>query len=173
MASPRLFMARTITGVAAVAAIPTTASHFTIWNGEPAGGKTYTISSVGFTLTTTSGATFIAQLLVHCAAASQPIVSGTAAAGPLSTDGLPGGSRAQAYSAVTLPAQTANAGLWHPVGQAINSAALTATIGLGTYANVRGIYRLPPGGVFSMATLGSTAAGAAQLFATWEEEQLT
>jgi hypothetical protein len=96
---------------------------------------------------------------------------GHGGARPISTDGIPGGSKAQAYSAVTLPAVTANAGVWHPVGQAINSAALTATIGLGCYQNVRGIYVLPPGGVFSMATLGSTAAGGAQLTVTWEEFQ--
>lgn len=169
MATPRLFVAGTSTAVAAVATLPTTAAQFSLWNGEPLGGKSYTITALGFTLTTSAAATFITQLLVHCAAAAQPVISGTAAKGPLSTDGIYGGSRAVCASAVTLSAATAAGGIWQPVGPGLNSAALTATIGLGSYVNVRGIYVLPPGGQLSLATLGSTAAGAAQLFINWEE----
>lgn len=166
MATPRSYIAGTATAVAPVAAIPTTAAHFSLWNGEKAGGKTYTITAVGFTTTTTAGATIILQLLAHLSVASLPVISGTTANGPKSTDGLPSTSRAGVASAVTIV--NAN-GLWHPVGPAFNTAALTATIGAGTWQNVRGLYSVPPGGIFSLATLGSTAAGASQLFINWEE----
>lgn len=163
---PRTFVARTLTAVAPVAAIPSTAAHFCLWNGEPPGGKTYTITSVGFTLTTTAGATMILQLLAHCGIGPTPAITGTAASIIAPTDGISGGSNASVFSAVTIVATN---GVWHPVGMAINSAALTATIGLGTWTNVRGLYYLPPGRLLSLATLGSTAAGASQIGVTWEE----
>jgi len=163
---PRSFVARSLTAVAPVAAIPTTAAHFALWNGEPAGGKTYTITGVGFTFTTTAAATMIAQLLAHLSVQYLPVISGTAASAVASSDGVPGGSRAAVASAVTIVAAN---GVWHPVGPSVNSAALTATIGLGAWQNVRGLYYLPPGGIFSLATLGSTAAGACQLSIHWEE----
>lgn len=169
MALIRQYAARTLTAVAPVAAIPTTAAHFSLWNGELAGGKTYRITSVGFSTTTTAGATMILQLLANCMVALQPIISGTAAAGPFPTDGLTSASRAAVASAVTI---TAANGMWQPVGTCVNSAALTATIGMGTWTNVRGLFLLPPGGIFSLATLGSTTGGANQLFLDWEEEQL-
>lgn len=177
MPAPRFFQAITTTGVATVAAIPTTAAHFVVQNGEPVGGKTYTITSLGGTFTTTAGATMIVQLLALVLPGSWPIISGTAAKGPFAVDGLPnslpaGGSRAAVASAVTLTAGQAASGAWHPVGTAFNTAALTATIAAGVWANVKGLYRLAPGGLIALATLGSTAAGAVQLSVTWEEEQL-
>src|SRR4051812_8797713 len=113
--APRLFIASTLTAVAPVAAIPTTASHFSLWNGERAGGKTYTITSLGFTSATSAAATMIQHLLAHIAPAAQPVISGTAAKGPLSTDGIQGGSNAVAVSGVTLTAGQAASGVWHPV----------------------------------------------------------
>lgn len=163
---PRTFVARSATAVAPVAAIPTTAAHFCLWNGEPANGKTYTITSVGFTTTTSAAATMILQLLAHISIGPVPAISGTAASICAATDGNPGPTNASVFSAVTIVAAT---GLWHPVGPAFNTAALTATIGAGVWQNVRGLYTLPPGRLFSLATLGSTAAGASQLCVTWEE----
>lgn len=167
--APRTYVARSLTAVAPVAAIPTTAAHFALWNGEPEGGKTYSITSVGFSTTTTAGATMILQLLANCMVALQPIISGTLAAGPFPTDGMPSASRAAVASAVTI---TAANGMWQPIGDCVNSAALTATIGMGTWQKVDGLFRLPPGGIFSLATLGSTTGGANQLFINWREEQL-
>lgn len=163
---PRSFVARSLTAVAPVAAIPTTAAHFALWNGESVGGKTYAITSVFATTTTTAAATMILQLLAHVSVQYCPVISGTAASAIASTDGIPGGSRAMVASAVTI---VAGNGVWHPVGPAFNTAALTATIGAGLYQNVRGIYYLPPGAILSLATLGSTTGGAMQLGATWEE----
>lgn len=168
----RLFNAGTATAVAPVAAIPTTAAHFSLWNGESVGGKTYTINGLSWTTTTTAGATMIIQLLAHLLPGLQPVVAGTAAKGPLSTDGIYGGSKAVCASAVTLTASQAAGALWHAVGPSTNTAALTATIGNGQWVNTRGLYRLTPGAILSLATLGSTAAGACQLTIQWEEEQV-
>ena len=170
MAAPRSFVAGTATAVAPVAAIPTTAAHFALWNGEEVGGKTYTITSVGFTTTTSAGATIILQQLAHCSVARIPLITGTAATAVRATDGIPGGSKAVVASAVTIV--NAN-GLWHPVGSSFNTAALTATIASGGWTYVKGMYRVPPGGVFSLATLCSAAGSAAcQSYVTWEEEQI-
>jgi hypothetical protein len=169
MGTIRTYGARTLTAVAPVAAIPTTAAHFSLWNGEPAGGKIYRITAIGFTTTTTAAATMIMQQLAHCGQATRPVISGTAASGPIPTDGQVGASKAAVASAVTI---VDSDGIWLPVGMAVNSAALTATIGLGVWTNVRGLYLVPPGAIFSLATLGSTTGGAVQSSICWEEEQL-
>lgn len=167
---PRLFVAGTSTAIAPVAAIPTTAAQFCLWNGESAGGKTYTITSVGFTPIASAAAAFVAQLLAHCAPAAQNIISGTAANGPKSTDGIVGGSRAAVASAVTLTAGQLAGGIWHPVGPSVNGGAATATIAMGSYQQVRGLYVLPPGGLLSLAVLCSAAGSATcQLYIQWEE----
>lgn len=167
MTPPRLFVAGTATAVAPVAALPTTAAHFALWNGESVGGKTYTITSVGFTTIASAAAAFVGQLLVNVSAASRPIISGTAASGPRSTDGITGGTNAVVASAVTIGATW---GVWHPVGLSANSVAATATISLGSWAYVRGMYLLPPGGVIALAVLCSAAGSATcDHFITWEE----
>ncbi len=161
----RSFVAGTATAIAPVAAIPTTAAQFALWNGEPAGGKTYTITSVAFTPVVSAGAAFVAQLLAHVGGA--PTIAGTLAQGPKPLDGLGAGSRASALSAVTIVAGT---GLWHPVGPSVNGGAATATISMGNWQNVRGMYKLTPGGLLSLAVLCSAAGSATcQLYVTWEE----
>lgn len=170
MPIPRLFAAGTTTSVAPVAAIPTTAAQFCLWNGELAGGKSYTITSIGWTTDTSAGAAFVGQLVAHVAPAAQPTISGTAANGPKATDGVIGGSRAVVASAVTLTSGQVNGGIWHPVGLSVNGATATATISMGAWQNVRGLYVLPPGGLLSAAVICS-AAGSAKclIFVTWEE----
>lgn len=172
MPTPRLFIGGTVTPVAPVAAVPTTAAHLAIWNGESTGGKSYAITSLSFTTIVSAGAAFVAQLLAHIAPAAQFVIAGTVAKGPLSTDGIVGGSKAIVVSAVTLTAGQAAGGIWHPVGMSVNGAAAAATISMGAWTNVRGLYVLPPGGLLSLAVLCS-AAGAAtcNIYATWDESQ--
>jgi len=170
MPAPRLFAAGTVTAVAPVAALPTTAAQFALWNGESAGGKTYTVTTLSWTSIASAGAAFVGQLLAHVAPAAQNVISGTVAKGPYSTDGQWGGSRAIVYSAVTLTAAQAASGIWHPVGGSVNGGAATATISMGNWAYVRGIYVLPPGGLLSLAVLCSAAGSATcDHFVTWEE----
>lgn len=166
MATARSFIAGTTTAVAPVAAVPTTAAHFALWNGEQTGGKSYVITSVSMTDIVSAGAALVLQILVNNSTGPIPVLSGTVAQGPRALDGVFGGSKAQACSAVTI----GNSGIWHPVGASVNAGAATATIAMGAYQNVRGIYTVPPGGLFALAVLCS-AAGAAtcSLFVTWEE----
>lgn len=163
---PRSYVAGTVTDIAPVAAIPTTAAHFSLWNGEPDGGKSYTITTAAIVTTTSAGAVIVLQLLAHLSVAKLPIITGTAASAIRSTDGMPTATRANVASAVTI---TAANGVWHPVGQSIVCAG-TANIGLGTWTNVRGLYTVPPGGIFSLAGLCSAAGSAkCQLYVQWEE----
>jgi hypothetical protein len=168
MANPRRFVATTATDVAPVAAIPTTAAHFALYNGELSGGKTYTVTAVGFTTTTSAAAVIKLQQLANVMFISPPI-SGTAANGPQPTDGQVNNSKAMVASAVTIK----TGGTWHPVGTSVDFGAQTATIALGNWTPVRGIYILPPGGLLSLAVLCS-AAGSAKCICsvTWEEEVL-
>jgi hypothetical protein len=167
---PRLYVGGTVTPVAPVAAIPTTAAHLCLWNGEPTGGKTYTVTALSWTTIVSAGAAFVGQLLAHSTVALQPIVSGTVAKGPLSTDGLASASKALIVSAVTLTAGQLAGGMWHPVGGGNNGGAATATIAMGDYQLVRGIYILPPSGLLSLAVLCSAAASATcDIFVNWEE----
>ncbi len=165
MANPRTFIAGTSSAVAPVAALPTTAAHLAIQNLSP--GKIYTITSIGLTTTTSAAATQILQPIAHNAAGpSTTLITGTAALGPKALDGIQVPSQAIVFSAVTI-VQT---NIWHPVGTAVNSAALTATIGLGTWTYVRGLYYVPYGGIFSLAAFCDAAGSAAcNLFVTWEE----
>lgn len=165
---PRLFVGGTATAIAPVAALPTTAAQLALWNGSP--DKTYTITSLSFTSIASAAAAFVGQLLVHVAPGRQPLISGTLAKGPLSVDGIPGGSTAQVAAAVTLTAGQAASGAWHPVGMSVNGGAATATISMGAYQNVRGIYLLPPGAILSAAVLCSAAGSATcNIYVTWEE----
>lgn len=165
MATPRYFIAGTSTDVAPVATLPTTAAQFVLWNGEPAGGKVYAISSIGYTTTTSAGAVIVVQPLANVSQSPVTVPSGTAALGPLPTDGGPITSKASALSAVTI----VNSGIWHPVGQAVVCAG-TANIGLGTWTNVNGIYYLQPGGILSLAGFCSAAGSAkGKFFVTWSE----
>jgi hypothetical protein len=68
-----------------------------------------------------------------------------------------------------------NSSIWHPVGAAFSTAA-TTTIGLGAFWQTPAIgaliYVVPPGGIFSMATLAATNAATCHLSVTWREIQL-
>lgn len=170
MAQPSLFVAMTITDVAPVTAIPTTAAHFALWNGEGPGGKTYSINSLSWTTTTSAAAAFEGQLLAAIIPGLNPIISGTAASGPLSCDGTTGKSKGVVYTAVTLTAGQSNATIWHPVGGPVNSEALTATVGIGQWAAVNGIYRLAPGAILAGAVLcGAAGSAKCKIAVTWSE----
>jgi hypothetical protein len=163
------YVSRATTGTAPVAAYPTTAAHFSLWNGESAGGKSYIIDEVGTVCTTSAGAVIILGL-AYC----NNKVSGagiTSPAGSVAISGLSGqanyGGKGNTKEGVTIT----NDG-WFNVGQPIVCAG-TATIGLGIFADVFGLIIVPPGGLFSLATICS-AAGAAvcQPYIKWHEVQL-
>lgn len=173
---PPAFVTGTTTAnaLAAVAAVPTTAAHFVLFNGEQPGGKSYYITSCSCTSTTTAAAAENLQLLAHVSVAPLKNMpsGGNAALGPKPLgSGVNAGTNAQASSTVTIVQD----GVWHPVGWSSNSGAGTATIALGTWVNLintfgQVLYVIPPGGMISFACLQSTAAGKACIYATWYEQ---
>ena len=169
MAPPRSFGAITSTDIAPVAAIPTTAAHFCVWNGESTNGKTYLLTSVSISTTTSAAAVIILQPWIQVAPyAGVPVIAGTAANGPKALDGLGNNSKALVASAVTI----VNTGFWHPIGSALISAAMVATIAQGVWTDVSRLgYYIPPGGLLSLAGLCSAAGSAkCQLAVTWTEQ---
>ena len=152
-----IFAVRTATAVAPVAALPTTASHFSLQNGETIGTtKCYIILSVHWTTIVSAGAAFVGQLLVHNSPVpTSTAITGTAASAIKCVTGKAFATNAVALSAVTIT----NDGLWHPLGNSVNAGAATATIALGQEA-VCSDYIVRPGGVFSAAVLCSAAGSA-------------
>lgn len=161
------FVGASSTGVQPVAAPPTTAAHFALFNADPV--KSYYITSLSCSETASAAATENLQLFAHVSVGrllNMP-TGGTAALGPkpLGTGRSIVGSLAQIVTAVTI----VNDGIWHVVAPSQNTGAATATIALGTWVKVDGFYVIPPGGLLSLAVVSSTAAGTAKCYATWVE----
>ena len=168
MAQLPTFKAYTTTAVAPVAAAPTTAAHFAIWN-PPLSGKSLYIQTIeGFTLAS-AGAAQIIQTFAHLSASvtNQRIGSAFTASGvPFSLGGVVQNSVASVGSAVTI----VNDSVWHACSDSNTMGAGTTTIGSGTYSNVNGIYVVAPGMVFSLAVVCSAAGSATcKLGVTWYE----
>ncbi len=168
-AQGNVYVAGTATAVAPVAAIPTTASHLTLWNGESqsGGGKSYVILAISWTTIASAAAAFVGQLLVNMSSVATAVPTGTTATAISGLSGLATGSSATILSAVTIT----NNGVWHPYGPSVNAGAATATISLGSgdvYS--KGEYILRPGMRFNMAVLCSAAGSATcDIFVKWAE----
>lgn len=172
MSTPLSFVTGTASGsaTAPIATVPTTVSRFSLFNGDPV--KNYTITSLSHSYITSAAAAESTQLYAHLSVAPLKILpSSTASQGIKSLNGsVNAGSLAQAGSTVTI----VNDGVWHPVGQSVNSGGGTATIALGTWTNLvqpngQPIYVLPPGGMLSLAVVSATTAGTCLIFVTWTE----
>lgn len=167
MSAPVVFKAGTKTAVAPVAAPPTTAAQFAMWNSAPVGGKSLYIQTIESTDIASAGAAIILQPFAHLSVAPVVKFSGTAAQGPQALTGPTVSSVAQVASAVTI----VNDGIWHVCGASVNSAAATTTIANGNASNVQGIYVVPPQGLFSLAVVCSAAGTATcNLYVSWIEQ---
>ena len=161
------FAAGTTTPITPVVAPPTTAAQFVLWNGEGTGGKNYYVTSIGSSTIVTAGAALIIQAWAHLGSAVL-MPSVTVAKGPSRAGRAEALTHAQIGTAGTI----VNNSVWHPVGESVNAGAATATVALGTWANVNGIYVIPPGGLLSLAVVCSAAGGSVtcNLYVTWYEE---
>lgn len=167
MAAPVVFKAATATPVAPVSSIPTTAAHFAVWNSAPAGGKSLVIQTVESAVIVSTGVVVITQIFAHVSVAPVFKFSGTAAKGPQVLTGPEVNSIAQVASAVTI----VNDGIWHPVSPSNNSGAATTTIAVGNFANVQGLYVIPPQGLLSLAVVSSTVSTTTcNLYVSWIEQ---
>ncbi len=160
------YVGGTTTAIAPVAAIPTTAAHLSIFNGEPAGGKSYIIQRASFVCVVSAAAAIVQQLLCCQTTVAVTSITGTTGLGPKSLSGRTSNSAATVLSAVTI----VNNGVWHPIGPSVNGAAATATIGMGADWDANGLYVIPPGGQFCLAVLCSAAGSCTnQIYCTWHE----
>jgi hypothetical protein len=156
-------------GVAPLTALPTTTAGLTLWNGEPAGGKSYVMDSVavyeGVVDATQSNMSTVFVML-----GKPPVTPPSDAALVIrSLSGRTYGGRARTVAGGTV----VNDG-WFPCGTSAPAAAAAA----GSAWKVidwplRGMYVVPPGGSFN-AHVAKVAATAAQCFICmrWHEVQL-
>lgn len=153
-----------------VNAWPTTRAELVLFNGEPAGGKTYVVVGAFCSYITSAAAAqstvLLAQLALHGIAAptddsAQLIFSRS-------------GKRAYGGYAKRAVANTAFclANKWEAIAFSAGNAT-TANIGETLIANeLYGGWLVPPGGCIGLAGVASTAAGTAVLGVTWAEVQL-
>jgi hypothetical protein len=157
------------TAVAPVAAIPTTAAHFSLYNGDPT--KSLIIAAVGgFSTTSMAVAGQISMLVRNDVPGFNAAISSS-----LIITGLSGklyGGKAVAKASQTLGAIGASNNVaWMPVGMSA-SAITTTTIGVVAHAECYGRWIVQPGGYFSVATIAQTAAGTVQPYIYFYEANL-
>lgn len=155
-----------------VAAWPTTRAELVLWNGEPAGGKTYLIDRVWMANITSQGAAQPYSLLGQVAPAALSIAAPTDNAAVL-RESLSGKVKNYSGNGRLMLANTAFAltNLWFTLGQG-NVFPMTTNLGGSCEAFVFGRYLVPPGAAFCLAGLAGTAAGTAICGIEWHEAQL-
>lgn len=154
---------------AALTAVPTTVSGYSLWNGEPDSGLSYAIDSFG-TVEIVTDATQQNSLALFAmnnkGKIAAPTDDGTAIG---SFNGSKKGSNALKAAAVTVVND-----VWSPHGpSAPGGTAFAGAVWRVTEAFVRGLYLVRPAGLFSIAA-AKTIATAAQIryFIRWHEVQL-
>jgi len=155
------------TGVAPVTAIPSTGAHFSLWNGEADGGKSYIIDAVGTVITTSAGA---AINLGICGQLNLGKV--TNPAGAVAIKSLSGklnyGGLGNCKASVTVTNDSA----WLPLGNTV-VCANTANLMLNVHYELYGRIIIPPGGLFSLVSLCNAAGSAVCTpYMIWHEVQL-
>lgn len=160
--------------VTCVAAIPTTAAHLSLYNGNTA--KSLIIAAAGGLMTTTiaaaGGYTMLARSDVPGANANP---AGTLIISGLSGKQYPASTNsfgANAKASVTLAAIGAgNNVAWIPIGSSTQTSA-TTTVGLNSHSECYGRWIVQPGGLFSLASIAQTAAGAVAPYIYFYEANL-
>ena len=150
-----------------VAAQPTTRAELVLFNGAPAGGKSYIIDMVEFLADTTQAAATQVALL------GQIVATGTA---PTDNTAVLRNNRSGSSNTSSSRIAIANtafgvADRWEVLQSAIGGA--SASIGLAAYAEINGGFIVPPGGLFLInAIVGTAAATSATMGLAWHEVQL-
>jgi len=142
------------TAVAPVAALPTTAAHLSLWNGEQDDGLSYVIDTVGAWTAVSAGA---AINIGMCAQQNLGKISNPA--GTLVPKSLNGRANYTGKGNGKASVTVTNDSAWHPVGVPLVSAN-TATLMMCVEYPVYGRYIVPPGGMFSVASLCNAAGSA-------------
>ena len=154
--------------VALVTAVPTTTAGFSLWNGETGpNAKSYVMDSAGI-MDVVADATQTDQTAIMGMMNRTPVTAPTDAA--LTIRSLSGRSL---YSgkARTLAAGSVTDDGWLPLGNS-NAGAAAAAGSLWKIQDVplRGLYIIPPGGMFSIVGIKVAAAAAgSRYFMRWHE----
>lgn len=157
------------TGVAPLTALPTTTAGLTLWNGEPADGKSYIIDSItcyeGVVDATQSNMTTL-FVMNNKTPVTAPV---DAALVIRSLSGRLYGGRARTVAGGTV----VNDG-WFPCGSSAPAAAAAAgSAWKSTDIPLRGLYIVPPGGAFNVHAAKAAATAAQCFFAIrWHEVKL-
>lgn len=155
--------------VAPVTDMPTTASMYAVYNGEPASGKSYLIEALSGYLasgTAAVGATIICGVTTGAQAAVPAAGTGVLVK---SASGSALGTRAVYASGLALT----NAPAWFPIGG--NGQSAGTTPGLGGYPLMLppGMFIVPPGYCFAMHVLSGAGTSAKySLGCIWSELEL-
>jgi hypothetical protein len=159
------------TGQAALTALPTTVAGLTLWNGEPATGKSYAIDSFG-SWEAVVDATQTDVTAIFACNNKTPVTAPTDAALAIrSLSGKSYGGKARTVAGGTI----VNDG-WFAHGTP-GAQMAAAAAGANWKVNeiiCRGLYLVPPGGAFNVQAAKAAAAAAAQqfFFVRWHEVQL-
>ena len=147
------------TGVTALAALPTTTAHLSLYNGEPANGNCYVIDTIGCwsavqDVTQGQNTALFAMNNRITSAYSRPTASAMNIASLLGK-GAYGGNAVFANSLGVV-----NDGWFPHQGPGVGSVtAVGGAIWKVTEANVRGLYLVRPGGLFNIAAVQGGAGG--------------
>ena len=165
---------RTATGSAfnAVAAFPTTLAATTLYNGEAAGGKSYIIlSAFCSTIVTAAAAT---QYSLICQVTPSALGISTAPTHSATTTLLTSNSGKTTYAGLAKRAVNVTTFFtdgWQVIGTQGGGAA--ANVGLGVYADLKGMFVIPPGGSFGLNVVAGTVnTDGTVVGCTWAEVQL-
>lgn len=156
------------TGLTALTALPTTTNGLGLWNGEGPNGKTYMIDGFGFWTAVADVTNALDQglfALVNVA----PVAAPTDAALTIrSTVGKKYGGKAR----TTTNAAVTNDG-WFPVGTSTNAAVAAAAGDIWKVQEALtppGLFQIPPGGMFNIASVAVTGGAAGTFyFIRWHE----
>ena len=156
----------------AVAALPTTLAAMILYNGEPAGGKSYVLLNAWANTIVTAAAASQYALLAQAlpsplGAATAPTNSNTTTL--LTSRSCKGGYVGNCKRAVAVTTFFTDG--WDVIG--VSSGGAAANIGLGVYADLQGSIILPPGGALGLNVVAGTVNTAGMIVGcTWAEVQL-
>ena len=157
------------TGVASVVAPPTTLAQISLYNNEEEGGKSYLVlRDYGVVTATPAG---LSQFgISHCIHRAKPATKPTAEILAASITNMKARVANYEGKAIIDLALTVADDLWKPLGYSI----LNAVTGVGWQLDIwlDSLVIIPPGGLYSLASVASTTTVNTRLGFTWAEVQL-
>lgn len=157
------------TPVAPVTAIPTTAMLIGLYNGEPAGGKSYLVQKVLCLTVALTAAQQLATPLINLSTAAPAVPTGVITPKATRTGKGPYGGKALVPTGGTL---AVSADGWFPVGTPGGSGA-ASTFGQNVDGLVDGLYIVTPGQMMNVSAISTAATASSILLGfVWHEIQL-